>query len=159
MLAAGLIAVLLVLWFYPRKVDNESLFRTYYQVYAAEPTWRHSDSTRLTEGVRYYQQGDFEAAIIAFENLDSSLRQDPKVLLWLGNAYLNQAKYEQAIAAFSSVSKQNKVILSQHGKWYLALTYLKVNQTQAAVTTLNEIAQVAGIYQDQAEELINKLKK
>lgn len=138
--------------------SNERLFTNYYNI---ESTFESSRSTdkRLSLAMTYYQNKQFEKAILAFNHL---LKQNPNnsaVLFYAGLSYIEVDKLDKAIASFQSIIKDNDNLYLEHAQWYLGLCYLKANMNDQAEIEFQQIAKDPSNYFNMgAKEILKKIK-
>lgn len=91
------------------------------------------DSLEL--GKRFYNEKKYSEAITIFEKL---LDKEPQALEFTGLTALQMNKYEDAIKYFEKLS-QNTELITNKGKFYTALTYLKQGNAQKGKQILQEV--------------------
>ena len=151
--AAALLLVALGSWWgWPP--SSEQLFASYYQPYEVVMPRGAAPTNRAT---LYYGQGQYAQAL-------SLLRSQPQTgeaadywTLLRGNAYLLVDSVEQAQAQFQRVIASSDAEYQAYGRWYLALSYLKNDQRPDARLLLRTMATQPGLFQSQAQQLLNDL--
>jgi tetratricopeptide (TPR) repeat protein len=139
----------------------EELYAQYFQPYpnVFEPTLRGAEDEVLssrTLGFRAYDQGDYSKAAALFkESLIE--KEDPGILLLLGNANLVLGNVEEAQNNFLTLIKDFDDLDAQ-AKLYLGLSYLKQGDSKKAKLILQELGDPAATYSKKAKELLNNLK-
>jgi tetratricopeptide (TPR) repeat protein len=91
------------------------------------------DSLEL--GKRFYNEKKYPEAMAIFEKL---LDREPQALEFTGLTALQMNKYEDAMRYFEKLS-QNTELITNKGKFYTALTYLKQGNTQKGKQILQEV--------------------
>jgi len=91
------------------------------------------DSLEL--GKRFYNEKRYPEAMAIFVKL---IDREPQALEFTGLTALQMNKYEEAISYFEKLS-QNTELITNKGKFYTALTYLKQGNTQKGKQTLQEV--------------------
>ncbi|MGB3849693.1 MAG: tetratricopeptide repeat protein [Tunicatimonas sp.] len=142
-IAAGL-ALLLVgfLGFQYATLSGDSLYAeraTVYQM-AASRSSETTDDTPEDLLEQHYRAQRYAEATAAYEQMpDPSLT----VMFLAGNAYLQQDKTDQAIAAFREIVRingsQGVNRFEEDAQYYLAMSYLKADLPQKAIPLLEEI--------------------
>ena len=153
-IAAGL--ALLILLLLPSEINPDTLYATYYQPLQASNQFRNS-TEELPEGIRLYQQGDFQAAIPELKSLIKE-RVASQDRIYLGIAYLEESRIAEASRTFTSIVQAPRdPFEQQHAVWYLALISLKSGKLPAARQAFKEIRSKKGIYSEQAEKIMEAL--
>ncbi len=139
----------------------EELYAQYFQPYpnVFEPTLRGADDaviTSRTMGFRAYDQGNYEKAVLLF-NEALREKEDPGILLLLGNANLVLGNVEDAQNNFLTLIKDFDELDSQ-ARLYLGLSYLKQGDSKKAKLILQELGDPEATYSKKAKELLNNLK-
>lgn len=141
------------------------LFQAYFTVYpnTVEPTLRGASSmsgsttmTKRTQAFSAYDQGDYQNAAILFGELLQS-KEEPGMLLLLGNANLILGKVEEAKGNFIRLNK-NYDEFDIQSKWYLSLCYLKSGDVDRARAMLKELGNTEISYANRAKELLDKVE-
>lgn len=160
-IAASLLVILVSVgvYFSNRPPDTDALFKEYFEVYPNTITntkrspRQDQFSEDVVEAFRYYDAGDYQSAIPLFEKIiqeDSS----PDYLFYLGNAYLANGKYRNAIDRFQMYLSLNKDFEAQ-SYWRISLAHLKLKDFEQSCYFLNKISE-----NDQSlEQNVNELKQ
>jgi len=139
----------------------EELYAQYFQPYpnVFEPTLRGAEEgvlSKRTLGFRAYDQADYAKAATLFKE-SLSEKEDPGILLLLGNANLVLGNVEEAQHNFLTLIKDFDDLDAQ-AKLYLGLSYLKQGEGKKAKLILQELGDPAATYSKKAKELLNDLK-
>ncbi len=139
----------------------EELYAQYFQPYpnVFEPTLRGSEDEELSKrtlGFRAYDQGDYAKAAALFKE-SLTEKEDPGILLLLGNANLVLGNVEEAQNNFLTLIKDFDDLDAQ-AKLYLGLSYLKQGDSKKAKLILQELGDPAATYSKKAKELLNNIK-
>lgn len=159
-IVAASIAILLgvLTLFNTNRPSNTDLFAEYFEPYPniEAPLVRGSNqATDKTQAFTAYESGDFKTAAILFnqiyesENEEYSRFYGAMSLMALGEY---EASKEILITTGWSENYSERV------NWFLALDYLRLNQTKNARTLLENIVQKKQYQNKNAEELLKKLK-
>jgi tetratricopeptide (TPR) repeat protein len=156
--AAALLIGLLAYTFWPSSVNEQELFATHFEVYPniIMPTVRgvvENDSTVKAQAFRAYDQQDYVLAIQLFEKLSV---QDEAVLLYLGNSYLASGQPEKALLLFERVLN-NYDVFDEQAEWYVAVTYLKLEEREKAREALQKVVARESSYKAKALLILEKL--
>jgi len=158
--AAALIALFLVIKTLSPSDSPENLYKEFYKpLNAYATTTRNSANTTdpFSTAVEKYKQGQYQLAGTMFSNL---IYEDPNNIafrFFSGITYIELGNYEQSILLLNEVISKNREY-KKEAQWYLGLTYLKIGEIGKATSYLNELSQSEGYYQNQALNLLNRLK-
>lgn len=158
-LAASLLLVAVcayVLW--PRPQESATLFAEYFEPYPniIMPTVRgvvENDSTVKAQAFRAYDQREYLQAIALFETLAV---KDEAVLLYLGNSYLASGQPGKALPLLEKVLNEYD-IFDEQAEWYVAVSYLKLEDREKAKVALQKVVVREGSYKSKAQLILEKL--
>lgn len=149
---AACLLVGLVTWFFMTSVSDEKLYAEYFQPYpnVVVPTVR-GGAAATNEALYLYEQDNFEGALLAFQKMDTLAF----ARFYESQCYLALNKPDKAIDLLENLhfADTNFEVLK---KWYLALAYLKIQESEKAKPLLEEVAAVENSQQRLAKELIEK---
>ena len=129
-------------------------FKPYPNVF--EPVVRGTtEQNQRAEAFAAYERGDYERAALGFKSLLNT-KEEPGILLLLGNANLILGKTSEAKENFVTLSKDFDD-LDGLAKWYLSLCYLKMGEPDSAKVLLEEIAAQESSNREKAKELLKRL--
>jgi len=140
---------------------NDRLFKQYYQKYEADIITRSSvitDVNALIAAIQQYDKGNYPVAIVKFEEILKSDKDNTAAHFFVGVSYIETNNYEKAIKNLSFVITQNDTAFIEHAEWYLALCYVKTKQTNKANALLSKIAGRQTFYKLMAMDVLKKLK-
>lgn len=161
--AIGMMLLGTLAWWYlgMRSPSSQQLFITYYTPYQADPLVRgKAPAGAYQQAIGYYRDGRYRAAIpLLKEVLATDTSRQDKLRLLLGNSYLQVDSTTQAVQYLTPVAASDDPMMQQFGQWYLALSYLRVNDTAAAHTVLKRISNQTGMYSEKAGALIEELSQ
>ena len=158
--AAALMAIALGIgWFWPlSSASPEKVAEQFYTVYPGEAIVRGANEAIARDSAQLlYQQQRYAAAIPYWQQL-APTEDHAQVALWLGHCYWQTKQLSSALESFRTASQSDDAIVRQHGTWYLALTYLRRGDTEAALPLLRRMQQEGSIYQREVEELLTKVE-
>lgn len=114
----------------------------------------------IFDAMQSYENKKYTEAILLFETYLVTNPNDAQALYFGGMSYYQNYNYNKAIPLLEKFLKQTSSIVYQKNKqdaeWYLANSYLKVNQKQKAKTILQKIANSSSKYSSQAKSLLKK---
>ena len=157
--AASVVVLIGSFLLWNRPADPAQLYAENFKPYpnVFEPVLRGtSEQNQRAETFAAYERGEYDRAATGFKEL-LKMKEEPGILLLLGNANL--------ILGRTSEAKENFVTLSKDfdeydllAKWYLSLCYMKMGDKDSAKVLLEEIAGQGSSYQEKARELLKKMK-
>ena len=115
---------------------------------------KDEDTTRLAEAFRAYDQNQFAKAGQYF----GSLPKDATTLLYSGNCYLAEKKFDEAAKAFQELLAEYD-IFDEQAEWFLALSYLGKNDMTNSIQSLNQIIKRKASYSSRATKLLSDLNQ
>lgn len=142
-------------------LDNNAVFEKYYAPYDVTVTYRSGNTEvdrLLLNALECYEEKDFEHALILFEEVLETRENDIAVSLYSGISYMEEAKYQKATKSFNHIISHNDNLFIEQAKWYLAMCYLKTENTLKAKNVLNEIIKEESYYSEQATKVLKDLK-
>jgi hypothetical protein len=154
------LATFLVYRFVDQKPFHEQVFSQFYQPYALDLVSRSGSSGAdpFLEAVDSYNSGDFSKALLAFDAMqpDQNLAKD-HLLLLQGICYLELDQPGLAVESFHNILVKENIAFATHAKWYLSLSYLKLNEIDKTRLWLREIINNEPYYTRDATRLLRKL--
>lgn len=117
----------------------------------------------INEGLAFAYEGNADLAIQTFERLlerELSAEQQAMVSLNLGILFYNKGDYQEAVAAFSSVTRLEDVqgSLTEKGWWFLGNSLLQTGDIVGAKEAVRHTNSLNGRFQNEATELLGKLE-
>lgn len=122
-----------------------------YTPYVLKTTQMSSGKQALKEAQDTYNSGDYATALPLLEKFSNNI----SVQIAKANAEYNLKQYDAAAATLQPIASGNSAYKNT-ANWYLALTYLKQDQSEKAKAALKEIK--SGDYYDGAQKLLKKIK-
>lgn len=108
----------------------------------------------LQEAFQAYNKGDFTKAKVLFEK---SVEVEPKSALYSAVCSIELGDYQLAIEDLKSQSYSDD--FEYHKNWYLALVYLKTNESKMALEHLNFLVSTQNPWRKSATDLLLFLQK
>lgn len=155
-IAASVAVLVVAAYFIYLSFGSQSLYDQYNQHPSFAVTEMSAASTYDLSGAEAaFQQGNYEATrseLAAYLNANPT---DTLALLFLGICQLELDNYPQAEDIFGDIQSGNSDFQAL-GEWYLALTYVKQENSAQAREVLSSIPQGSEKYAE-AQELLSKL--
>lgn len=107
----------------------------------------------LAKANQAYQAKDYQSVIQQLEKLSES----DTVAMANGLCYYELKNYSEAISHFQAVKQMKESLFSTKATWFLALTYLQNNQTEAGIKLLKELEAAKVGYHRKATSLLEAL--
>ncbi len=142
-------------------VSNEKLFTENFEPYRniVIPIERSTDThkNKNKEYIAFYEYeiGNYETSYNQFSDL-YEMEQKSYFLFYKGICELQLDMTEKAIASFSKHQETNDSF-KEKGKWYLALAYLKNNDTPKCKIVLEDIVKQESYNYQKAKEILTVL--
>ena len=148
------------LWFLNTINSTETLYAHYFEPYknVVQPIVR-GEAEKNTKVLAFmaYDDGDYDTAIVYINQL---LEDKPEAILALykANSQLQTDQTEAAIATLESHIKKTDTIYAE-AQWYLALSYLKLDNKEATKSHLSTLLQTNSNFKNKdAIALLKTLK-
>lgn len=160
-LVAASIAILIFsgLYFFNSDYSSQELFTDYYQApkNIVHPILRNGDTNNdLTTAFIAYQKQDYKSAEQLFENAYQST-QKSELLFYQAISYIETDRADLAVELLTKHQEFTDDV-SEKTQWYLALAYLKQDNSEAAKPVLETIiSQQQAFKYKEAKALIKKL--
>lgn len=148
----GLVYILLF-----QSLSNSELFTRYFEPYPDIITTRNVDNSNLAKGLKSYSSGEYEMAITIFNSLPPTDPDYTTALFYMAISYLAITQPQIAIDSLEKLNRIDKTYQEQV-HWYLALSYLKLDDTKSAKKQLMKIEEKHFKYIE-AQELLDKPNK
>lgn len=161
---AAAVTLLLIggtLFFRGQNLSPQELFVQNYQAYPLSLTSRgEAEELERAQLNQRYKNKDYQAALPLFEKLLSQDEKNARLLLGAGISHLELNQTKQAQTYFEAIIAAQDLRLQETARWYLALSFLKEGQVDAARIALENILKnpQAGTYQ-KAKQLLKDLEK
>ncbi|MHA7055833.1 tetratricopeptide repeat protein [Aquimarina sp. M1] len=154
-----LVAIGGTMFFDPFGVSADTLYADNFEPYknVVTPIVRGStDDNDEVLAFTSYENKNYKLAADQFGTLYETTER-PYFLLYRANALLAISNIKEAIPLLEAhIALQGQ--LSERGKWYLSLAYLKDNRKEEAITLLDEIVQNGSFKTGDAKKLLQQLK-
>ena len=136
--------------------SSQDLYVAYYSPYPADQNVRGVEQTN--EAMDLYRTEKYAEAIPLFEAMITSGNKNKSIHLLLGSCYLNVNNPSKAVEHLEVSSKAESKILTQNSEWYLALAYLKQDDTKKAADQLEYIATQNHLFREKAKKILLELQ-
>ncbi|MEZ4786673.1 MAG: tetratricopeptide repeat protein [Flavobacterium haoranii] len=147
-------------WFFMNQNSNDSLYKNYYETFPnlEAPVVRGSVSNDIKSEAFYaYDSKQYEEALRLFSEIFEKDKDD-YALFYKGLALMELERFPEAIKVFEGYQTKPNSAFNSYVKWYLALSYLKTNETEKSKSLANELIKSENPFQNQAQELLRDLE-
>ncbi len=121
-------------------------------------TTKSSENSEITTAENLFTNKNYKEALGLFQELKTDDTNKDLVALYIGISQFETNQNENAIKTFKNLADHWKY--GPRARWYLALVYLKNNNTKSAIKELEEITKDANNFNfKKAEEILNILKQ
>lgn len=161
MVAAAIVVIVAVcgVLFAPSKT---SLFEDYFTPYPSNYAFRSTQeenrtevASNLAQALRYYSEDDFGSAALYFQKVQTDSMTAGEIF-YFANTLLAVNEFEQAEAKFEFIVDNRENPFWQQTKWYLAITYLKLERLEKTQGML-DLINVGEYRYKEAQEIIKKI--
>jgi tetratricopeptide (TPR) repeat protein len=139
----------------------ERLYNQNYQAYQPDVISRSAESTykELEKAIINYSNKNYD---VAYASLNTIINADPRnytAWFYKGLTCLEQNRAGEAVLSLEAIPSEWDSLFREHRDWYLALAYLKNNQTKEAAILFRKISEQGEYYADKAQKICLKLTK
>ncbi len=152
--AASFVGIIALAYFGFFQSRSEASFEDYFETFPDYISMRSPAASMASSAMENYASGDYEQAVLSFEQIVSSDSATTEITFYAGVNALALNKFQKAISYFEKASTDP--VLNEYWQqvnWYLGLAYWQQGQKQEAIKQLSAIN--AGEYNyEQAQELL-----
>ncbi len=157
---AATVLILLVpaywLLFYEESMTAGQIAGEFMEPYPLPGVYRGADEETKLKALEAYESGRYDEAGIYYESLISNEPDNELHLFASGLCYLFDDKPKNAIPIFRKIVEGKNMLIEQQARWYLAMSYLKADDSAMAKKVLERIDVGAYKYAE-ARKIIDKL--
>lgn len=156
-------AVLLLLtaawWLWPKSINGENLYASYYAPYPNELTitsmGSNAPESSILEIMRPYNAGRYSEAAEKIGNYLSDHPTESALQLYYGISLLENQRSDAAIEALKKAKQYPD--FSETANWYLALAYVRGNRVEEAKPILKKLTISNSSFKENAKQLLQAL--
>ena len=151
----AMVGVSYLIWF--QNPPTSELFAANFQIPPENITTRADlESNALTQGLEAYNEQNYLSANEQFAQVLTSDPNNQAVLFYSGICHLTLSEEQQAIDKFEKIIASGTGEYLTAAKWYLGLTYLKLQDIPQSKVVLEELYQSeSGTYEARAGDLLD----
>ncbi len=145
--------------FYNVQPDYQELYAVHFEPYPniISPTVRNASEDPMEKAFSYYNNRKFKEAIEAFEALHNN-HQASYANFYYAMSLMADNQVEKAINVLENPNWEIPDKLQRQTDWYLALSYLKIENKEVATLYLEKVIRAGGAMATQAKKLLLKIK-
>ncbi len=157
------IAVIILLFMYlynDHHITPDKLYSTYFTRYTQDVMIRSSHTSErnpLSVAVFYYLEEDYNKSEALFTELLDADSTNVSARFYKGLSEIALGNFSTASEDFSSLLNLDFSFYQEHARWYLALCYLKMNQTNEAEGCFTELKNQNSVYAERSEKILQIL--
>jgi hypothetical protein len=140
--------------------SSDYLVEKYYQPLDANLNYRSATSEvsdELKQAMHYYENKDYELAIVHFESILEKDQSKIGVNLYSGISHMEVHNYKEANIRFNKVIDHKENAFYESAQWYLGLSYLMTDEEEKASVVLSSLAEKPGFYQTEAKKILRRI--
>jgi tetratricopeptide (TPR) repeat protein len=153
--AAAVLIFVTIAWFTAGN-DYQRLYNTYFIPFD-QGEFRGNNPSIFEAGLKKYHENEFEGAIVLFQSGLSEHPTESILLIYIGNSYLQLKDWPNAKEAFAKAMQSNNQLVKEHATWYLALTFIRLEDIPHAKGLLEELSEKS-LYAKESKTLQRELK-
>lgn len=137
---------------------NERIYNQFYQKYESSLVTRsgNNETNDLIVAIQLYDKGKYKDAIARFSDLLQKDNSNTTAYFFIGLSYMETKTYDKAITSFHAIIAEQDTAFIEHAEWYMALCYVRTNQTKQASNLLKHISDSNSFYKIKAIDLLKK---
>jgi predicted Zn-dependent protease len=158
---AALVIIGSLALFQGKNLKSEDILNRYYKAYEPPTGQRSAKSgtdADFTLALEFYNTHDYDKAAVLFNKVLENKPNDMQTLLLQGVSNFEEKRYPEAKQSFGKVIDDKDNLYIDQAQWYLALCYLKTNETDKAKQLFRIIGKEDGIYKNDASKILKGLK-
>ena len=143
------------------RLTNNELSDRFFKSYEIPIAHRSSVNIENNDymlGLQYYNSRDYESAAVQFSKVLEKNPNDMQTHLLTGVSNMEEKRYPEAENSFKTVIDHNNSLFVEPATWYLALCYLKTNETDKASKLFAKIRNEGGYYSVEAKKIMKKIQ-
>lgn len=160
-LAASLFTIL-VIWIISGIMSADlSVFDTYFEPYSnIIPVKRSApDDSLLQNAAINYEMQNYDKAVGLFNSVLKKDADNEEAHFYIAICFLIKNQARNAIPHFKFVIQKPQAHLIAPAKWYLALTYIKLNELPNALELLTELSAYKNQFAAKSQKIIKEIRK
>ncbi len=161
-IAALFVLSFLVIKYTSSSADNKALFAYYYQPYhffvEQDRSNETLDDSLINTAIELYKSEKYNEALELLNSVLEETNEPVKAHFIIGLSHIEAKNYKAATGEFNWIL-DNHVNYHLESKWYLALCYLKLDETKKAQKLLIDLSTSKNLYQERATVILTQLQE
>lgn len=145
-----------------RIMSNDEIYELYYSHYEIPSDYRsdvEDTESVLKNAISNYNHKNFETSFELFKSVIYTDSSKNAAYFLAGLSLMELSKYQDALSYFSHVISQNDIHFGQQSEWFLALSYIGLNDIQNAEPLLEKITANDQYNNDKAGKILRSLRE
>jgi len=158
---AGLILIGSLIILTRKSLTVEEIFGKFYTSYetsAPARSFQAEINPDYTRAIEYYNVHDYRSAAMYFSKVIGRDPRDIEATMMLGVSNFERNNYPEAEKSFRKVTATSDNMYLEDAEWYLALCYLRTDETAKAVDQFTSIQKSTSIYSKKAGKILRNIK-
>ena len=159
-IAASVALLILAGWwiFNLQTLSPESVYAAYFTPAEGLPTTLgYSTNTDFAEGMVSYKLQEYTEALEYWQPLLEADPNNDTLNYYVGVTFFADEQPDSAIGYLTDVVSSEQSSLRTSAQWYLALSYLKTDQSEQAKSLLEDLTNRDNPYQSRSSEILQKM--
>ena len=143
-----------------KNLSGDEILAKYYKPYEPQAPQRSvlsKENADFVLALDYFNTHDYKNAALLFKRVVESNPKNMEFSLLYGVASFEDKKYPEAEKSFVNVINEGKNLYIETAKWYLALCYIRTDETEKAFQQLDIIYKEHGLYRKEAKKIMRNL--
>jgi len=136
---------------------SDKFFKSY-EAPLAQRSLTNIEDTDYMLGLQYYNSRDYKNAAMQFSKVLEKNPDDMQTHLLTGVSNMEEKRYPEAKNSFKTVIDHNNSLFVESATWYLALCFLRTDETDKATKLFTKIKNEGGYYSSEAKKIMRKIQ-
>jgi tetratricopeptide (TPR) repeat protein len=138
--------------------DPSRLYAEYFHSYPNinQPLTR--DTEQNENPFFLYEKGEYREALVRFNDRLKAFPEDDAAIFYSGIINMEMKDFEKAIENFKTVTEIDQSRFTRPARWYMALSYIAIGNTEMASGSLRELTREDDRFGTDAEKILQRLK-
>lgn len=137
----------------PEPAEMYALYYKPYHVTDGQTRNNETDEENYAEIIKIYRSANYGQTISLLDKLTENQNIPPKISLIYGISLMETDKEQNAIGVFNKLIAEGGEY-NMEAKWYLALCYLKMEETEKSKELFMQLSKTPGIYKKLSEDIL-----
>jgi hypothetical protein len=137
----------------PEPAEMYALYYKPYHVTDGQTRNNETDEENYAEIIKIYRSANYGQTISLLDKLTENQNIPPKISLIYGISLMETDKEQNAIGVFNKLIAEGGEY-NMEAKWYLALCYLKMEETEKSKELFMQLSKTPGLYKKLSEDIL-----